>query len=1007
MSRLRRVSSSSSIGIYLLGCLAVMAIGCDKSGSDSHKTVPTERSTEPPVSQAVTKSAPSDPLADTETTLESIANEIAVGNIENAQKAINKRLIADPGDEATIELNADLLWKNNSKDAAIEVYRSLTDSQDIPSRELFVKLIDAYIQTGQPFSAVATLKNAIEHHPRFTQFHYDIAGISAAIGVTDEGVPSLQTLIMHGQSDIETVAITTNPGRVKPDWQYLFSLVKSHPEREELQLGLAAIDVSNLRYDAAATKLEMLLERRPNMERAQLMYGKCLVEINDAQRLRNWVESLQVDLTGNPEYWNVIAKWSQNRSEHEEACRAYWEALSRDPSNFKAMIGLHQSLLQLGRQDEAQQVATYIELETQLRSDLNDFFEKNETSQRIGISIAQSVATLGRPWVAEAWARHALRLPKDKVTDVAIRYKKIRKELNQGTPWQQPEKSLAIMLSDLADFPKPQWRFPDIDISENIAQEVPVPSFQDEALARGYEHSSLKGVKEGRNGFWIYQTVGGGVSVVDFDLDGWPDLASAVLNGTPMESNSDTNELHRNVDGSFVRCDVDANYVDTGFGQGIAIGDVNGDGFPDMIDLNIGENRYFQNNGDGTFSERSAQLGLSGARWSTSGVIADLNSDGSADFYESCYCDGREPYEKHCGGDSHVTTCSPLFFAAQSDVLWCGDSSMQLRDSTDSLGEVAARGRGLGIVAGLFDEMPGIDFYVANDMSANHLWSPATSDDGKTQWTEVGTVRGVGLSGISLAQASMGIAAADPDFDGDIDFYVTHFSTDYNTFYEQVAPGSWVDRTYQTGMLEPTMTWLGFGTQWVDMTNHGSLDLFIANGHVNKPADSSDGYKMRPQLFTRKPNGRWKEQTADETGEYFGKVHLGRAVAYADLDRDRRNDLIVTHVAEPSSVLINQTERTGNSVRFYLRATESFRDAVGAKVTVTTDDQSKTFQLLAGDGYMCANEKCIHVGLGGIGRINNVSVTWPSGNTTDYGSVSADCDYLLVESQEAFQLAGP
>ncbi|OYP29885.1 FG-GAP-like repeat-containing protein [Rhodopirellula sp. MGV] len=1004
MKQVVKLALRCPITVCVTGLLCVLSVGCSQSANEVKPAGSVDHANDlQGVSESTQQAAlnvPEDDLS-----IEAIAKEIEQGHIANAQKAINKRLIADPGDEATIELNADLLWKNNSHDAAIEVYRSLIQSDKTPARSLLVKLIDAYIQTGQPFSAVETLKTAIKHYPRFTQFHYDIAGIAAAVGITDEGVPSLQTLIMHGQSDLETVTITTNPGRVKPDWEYLFRLVHTHPEREELQLGLAAIDISNVRYDDAAKKLEMLLERRPKMARAQLLYGKCLVEINDVERLRNWVDNLKVDLSDSPEYWNVIALWAQNRGEHEEACRAYWEALDRDPSNFKAMIGLHQSLLQVGKLDDAETVARYIELETELRSALNDFFETKESSQRLGLLIATTVYQLGRPWIAEAWARHALRLPNEKVAGITATYKQIRSELTKNTPWQQRKKSLPVLLADLATLPPPQWHFPESGSNQNIATKAPIPRFVNEAVLRGYEHSSLKDVKGGKNGYWIYQTVGGGVSVLDFDLDGWPDLASAMLNGTPMEVDSSPNELHRNLQGKMMRCDAHANYVDHGFGQGIAIGDVNGDGFPDMIDLNIGENRYYQNNGDGTFTDLTETLGLKGKRWSTSGVIADLDSDGALDFYEACYCDGMEPYEKHCGGDSHVTTCSPLFFAAQDDVLWRGGESLAVRNASTSLGEVAAAGRGLGIVAGYFDEIPGMDFYVANDMSANHLWSPSGDGD-EANWTEVGTVRGVGLSGISLAQASMGIAAADPDFDGDIDFYVTHFSTDYNTYYEQVAPGSWVDKTYQTGMLEPTMTWLGFGTQWVDMTNHGNLELFVANGHVNKPADGSGGYMMRPQLFARQPNGRWKEHEPATIGTYFEQEHLGRAVAYADVDRDGRNDLVVTHVAEPSSILINHTDTTGHSLRFFLKATESVRDAVGAKVTMTINGRSKTFQLLAGDGYMCTNEKCIHVGLSNATEVTDVSVTWPSGNVTNYGNVAAGHDYLLVESQDLFELAG-
>ncbi|TWT64842.1 FG-GAP-like repeat-containing protein [Allorhodopirellula solitaria] len=912
-----------------------------------------------------------------------------------------KSLLIVGGDEAadSAERLGDEYLKNGRIDDAIESYRAVMEIRPESPRGFYDKLLQAYVRSGQPYEAVQLLKQAIAEHPSATQFYYDIAGISSAIGMAEESLFALRVLIKHGQGDFQTIAVAMDPGRVKPDWNYIYDLVRAHPQRQELQYGLAAIDFADRKYHEAATKLSQLLAVRPDIDPAWVLYGQAIVEAEDGTAIQDWAQRLPVHLRETEDYWAIAGDWSLRTGNHEEASRAYLETLRINPGHFHAMRGLYQSLSELGLSSQADLVAERIEMETAVRDALGRFFEGEHQSQTFCFEIADQLIELGRPWEAYGWARKANEVTHDPVANLDQRLAHVTRSIAAGTPWQMPGSSLAEQFdpSELGAF---HWHFDLEGVQPDSFPPNRVPKLDDRALALTYHHEALPRSSDEEMWLWIYQTVGGGVGVIDFDLDGWPDLASSVLDGTPMKSDNLPNTLHRNIDGKFRQCNVEAGYVDHGFGQGILVCDYNEDGFPDLFDCNIGENRLYQNQGDGTFLDVTHAVGLEGKRWSASAAMADLDGDGLNEIFEVCYCGGDEPFRHQCGGDSHLVTCPPLQFPAEPDVLWSVQPDGRLVDKSQLLADVSTVGRGLGIVAGQLDGSGGLDCYIANDMSANHLWSYRHEQDG---FQETGTTRGLGLSGASLAQASMGVAVADADGDGDLDFYVTHFSRDYNTYYEQISPGNWADRTYQAGMLEPTMPWLGFGTQFLDLTNSGRPDLFIANGHVNRPAGGDKDYEMPPQLFQRAETGRWGESAASDIGGYFEGRHLGRSVAITDLNRDGRLDLAVTHASTPSALLVNQTEKVANEgayVRIYLRGTVSSRDAVGATVSGTVQGALRSYPLLSGNGYMGSNESVIHVGLGPADTFQDVKITWPSGRVDQVGDLSKSQEYLCVESSE-------
>jgi tetratricopeptide (TPR) repeat protein len=934
---------------------------------------------------------------------------IARNDLPAAAQAIRSQLLKDPDNAAALELSGDLSARRQDAQTAITMYRAAADKSDRPSQVLFDKLVEQLLRGGQTFAVVDVLQESIEHHPDNMQARFDLAGLATMLGMPQAAVPSLRWLAQHGQGDPDALQVLADPERAEPDDEMCRKLLARNPADLRPEYSLARLDAIKLRWREAAERLQRVLQQHPAFVPAYTLYGRALVELGRWEELQGWQQTVPAGAQQSADYWIVAGIWAQGQSRHEEAARAFWEALRLDETSHpEVLTNLFLSLNQIGRQAEAKQVAEQITRYSNMRDALKTHFERESRSQLAALRVAEAMRDLGRMWESEGWARLAATLPADRVADMRQRYLAIRAQLSVDTPWQLPAAQFASQV-DLSKLPVVDWVASAATDQPSGPAAVGNIAFQDQARQRGWVHTCEIAAEARTAGHWIFHSVGGGVGVIDFDLDGWPDLTAAMLDGKPLEIDSSPNRLFRNLDGTFANVTGLAGYQDQGFAQGITIGDFNDDGFPDMLDANIGANRLFRNNGDGTFQEVSVAAGLGGASWTTSAVMADIDGDGLADLYEVNYCGGRRPYERPCKNSKGISTCPPLDFEAEPDRVWRGAGDGTFTDATAAWLKQTSPGRGLGVLAGRFDERPGLDLYIANDMTVNHFWSADTpageTGEAAFRLTDLGAIRGLGFNGRSLSQASMGMAAGDPDQDGDIDFFLTHFSNDHNTYYEQVAPGMWVDRSFQVGLSEPSMKLLGFGTQWVDFDNNGTLELLVANGHVDDLDDDEITYRMPPQLFRRDGQGRWAELDREPLGDYFTSDHLGRAMASVDVDRDGRTDVAVTHLYDPASLLINNTENGGRSINLELKSTASQRDAIGAIVTMKVGGQQVTTQLTAGDGYMCSNQRRVSIGLGAAAQARDVVVNWPSGTSESFGTLQAGEDYLLIEgSGQAYSL---
>ncbi|MEL6109399.1 MAG: CRTAC1 family protein, partial [Planctomycetota bacterium] len=387
----------------------------------------------------------------------------------------------------------------------------------------------------------------------------------------------------------------------------------------------------------------------------------------------------------------------------------------------------------------------------------------------------------------------------------------------------------------------------------------------------------------------------------------------------------------------------------------------------------------------------------------TSAAFVDADGDSITDLFLTQYCEAVAHLDKACPDENGVQgPCHPMTFSGDFDQFFRGTGSGGFADATERWVGKPVAGRGLGIVAGALDNKR-FGAFVANDMTRNSYYSfdEQTGD----RLADSATARGVAVDGRSQTQASMGIAASDFDHDGDLDLYVTGFGHEYNIYYEQVIPGVWQDETAKLGLIEPTLAFVGFGAQAIDLDNDGIDEILVTNGNIGKfKTPGADRYEQPFQVFRRAADGGFDLLKDDAWGEYFASDHVGRTVWTSDVDRDGRLDAVVTHTREEIGLLMNESDDENHRIGFQLVATQCSRDAVGAIIRFRVGGKQRTLWRLAGDGYFCSNEKILLAGIGTAEEVTDVTVTWQDGSVEQFESLAGDARYLIVQGQGEFKL---
>jgi hypothetical protein len=515
--------------------------------------------------------------------------------------------------------------------------------------------------------------------------------------------------------------------------------------------------------------------------------------------------------------------------------------------------------------------------------------------------------------------------------------------------------------------------------------------------------------------YYIQETMGSGVGWIDYDNDGWLDLF-LVQDGPVRPGNEPqpTCKLYRNNgDGTFSDVTEQVGLARAGFGMGCAMGDFDNDGFDDLVVTYLGGLVLYHNEPDGKggrrFVDVTARAGLTDSHWATSCAWGDIDGDGFLDLYVCNYCEVDLDHYPVCKQDNgKLYTCPPFQFPAVTHRLFRNNGNGTFTDISESSGIAKAPpAPGLGVLMTDVDGDGKPDIYVANDLKPAYLFH----NRGGGRFEEKALFSGCALGPAGQPISGMGVEAGDLDGSGRPWLFVTNFQNEPNIVYRNRGQLTFDDWTLQSGLGPPSIPRLGFGCVFFDADLDGRLDVAVANGHINR--DSAALYSGAPfaqeaQLFLGIAPGRFRD-VSDQAGAYFRTKVVGRGLAWADYDNDGLPDLAFSHNGGPPALLRNRTATEHTWLRLELigDGKKSNRNAIGARVEVEAGSVKQVRFLNGGGSYLSASERRLLVGLGTADRARRVKVTWPSGCEQVFEDLAGRKWWRLYEGREQAELVEP
>jgi hypothetical protein len=511
----------------------------------------------------------------------------------------------------------------------------------------------------------------------------------------------------------------------------------------------------------------------------------------------------------------------------------------------------------------------------------------------------------------------------------------------------------------------------------------------------------------------ILETPGSGVALLDYDNDGWLDIY--LLNGSTFpalkgkEAPPRAMLLHNNHDGTFTDVTEKAGVANERWGFGVAIGDFDNDGWPDIYVSNFGKNRLYHNNHDGTFTDVAETAGVALGGWSTGATWGDYDHDGYLDLFVPGYVkfNADNPPIAGKGGipagfcqfRGVQVMCGPRGLPGEGDHLFHNNGNGTFTDVSVKAGVADAKGYyGFSSVFVDVDDDGWVDLAVANDSVPKYLYR--NKHDGTFE--DISYLSGFALNDDGREQAAMGIAVGDYNRDGKVDLYITNFSDDYNTLYRNEGDAAFADVSFRAGIATLTIPFLGWGTGFLDYDNDGLLDIFVANGHVYPGVDLQDWgttWAQRPLLLRNLDGSKFQEVPA-ATGSGLAVVVTARGAAFGDLFNDGHIDVVLNNIDSTPTLLRNVVKNSNHWITLkLLGGPKSPRDAIGAKVFVTAGGARQRGDVFSGGSYGSSSDQRLHFGLGAATKVDRVEIHWPSGAKEEITIPAVDRIYTVKEGK--------
>jgi enediyne biosynthesis protein E4 len=524
----------------------------------------------------------------------------------------------------------------------------------------------------------------------------------------------------------------------------------------------------------------------------------------------------------------------------------------------------------------------------------------------------------------------------------------------------------------------------------NVSNDAPAAdsgsiSFEDVTAASGVNFTHIAGRTDQKH---MPEIMGSGVAIADFNRDGAPDiyLVNSGRMGVLERPEEARDKLFLNDGkGNFRDASAEWNVGGTGYGQGIAVGDFDNDGWPDVFLTSFeGNNRLLRNTGN-SFAEVTPVSGLAGdGQWATSAAFLDYDNDGLLDLYIVRYIiyDPANPRPSY--RNRMLIYSTPINYEPVADQLWKNIGGGKFRNVTDEAGIGAARHNGLALGVGDIDLDGDIDIYLANDSDANNLWI----NDGGT-FRDIAQLAGAAYSELGIEEGSMGVDFSDVTGNGRLDIAVTNFQTESTSLYTQIEPLLFKEVSDAIGIGETARQRLKFGIDLFDVDNDGDEDMLVANGHIedNVELNSDTVTFAQPNtLYEAIGEGRFRDIT-ERAGSALKDVQVSRGLATGDLNGDGLLDFVITNNGGTAQVAFNRSQPTGNFVILWLEGAPANRSAIGARVTARIGDRTIERQVMGAQSYLSISDLRLHFGLGDAEAIDELTIHWPGGDRQSLTSV--------------------
>jgi hypothetical protein len=504
------------------------------------------------------------------------------------------------------------------------------------------------------------------------------------------------------------------------------------------------------------------------------------------------------------------------------------------------------------------------------------------------------------------------------------------------------------------------------------------------------------------------ETLGSGCAFLDYDGDGYQDILLVNSMDWPGHKRGrSTLKLYRNNrNGTFADVTKAAGIDVELYGMGVAVGDYNNDGYPDVLITCVGQNHLLQNTGKGTFIDVTKASGLGGRQaFSTSAVWFDYDRDGLLDLFVCNYVNWSPEHDVFCSLDGkNKSYCTPEAYRGETCWLFHNHGNGTFEDVTAASGIFDTSSKSLGVAMIDFDQDGWPDLFVANDTQPNKLYRNLRNGKFKDAAVEAG----LAFSNEGKARAGMGVDVGDFENSGRPGIAITNFDNEMVGLYRSAAAGQFDDVSLAAGVGGPSKTTLGFGCGFADLDLDGRLDLVVANGHIDDTVRNirgNVGYAQPPHLFLNLGKGKFQDGATTNGGD-FAAPRVGRGLAFGDFDRDGDVDILLTTNNGPAYLFRNDVQSGNRSLRLYLTGTKSNRDAIGAVVRIFHGGISQMRVVRSGSSYLSQSERALTFGVGKADQVDRITVEWPSGATQEFTTIATKKAHQITENKGLSDILG-